>query len=221
MGSPGLNLPWDPDDGGAPAVGLDVVTDGLGRGTNRLGRLLSHVRTAPWLLRTTAVFCSVAALPVAAYRGGAPIAAAVLVLAGAVAGTLDGPVAASTGRLTRLGVVYDPVADRVCELCWLTVFWLLGAPAGVVVAAGVLMGVYEYIRARAVLVGMTARGVATIGGRGVRVAVVVLGLAAAGLGGLTNADLVPGIATVAAFVWVALAFVGMVRLVAAVRDALC
>jgi phosphatidylglycerophosphate synthase len=219
VGLPGLNLPWSDDDG-STAVPLDAVTGRIGSGTNRLGQLLGRVRTAPWLLRTIAVGGSLAALPIAAYRGGGPVAAAAVVLIAAVAGTLDGPVAVNTGRLTRLGVVYDPVTDRVCEICWLAVLWLLGAPAGVVVAAGLLTGVFEYIRARAVLVGMTGRGVATIGGRGVRVAVVVLGLATAGLGGLTNADLVPGIATVTAFVWTALAFVGLIRLVTIVRDAL-
>ncbi|GAA1744104.1 CDP-alcohol phosphatidyltransferase family protein [Luedemannella helvata] len=220
MGTPGLNLPWDSDDDGATAVPLVTVTSGIGRGTNRLGRLLSRVRVAPWLLRTLSVVCSVAALPVAAYRDGAPAVAAGLVLVAGVAGTLDGPVAASTGRLTRLGVVYDPVTDRVCEVCWLAVLWLLGGPAGAVVATGVLTGVFEYIRARAVLVGMSGRGVATIGGRGVRVAVVVLGLTAAGLGGLTSTDLVAGIATVTVFVWAALAFVGLIRLVSTVRDTL-
>lgn len=220
MGTPGLNLPWNGDDDRGTAVPLVAVTGGIGRGTNRLGRLLSRVRVAPWLLRTVAICGSVLALPIAAYRGGAPAVAAALVLAAALAGTLDGPVAVSTGRLTRLGVIYDPVTDRVCEVCWLAVFWLLGAPAGAVVAAGALTGLFEYIRARAVLVGMSGRGVATIGGRGVRVAVVVCGLVVAGLGGLTNADLLPGIATVTVFGWAALAFVGLIRLAAVVHDEL-
>ncbi|GAA1785160.1 CDP-alcohol phosphatidyltransferase family protein [Luedemannella flava] len=220
MGTPRLNLPWNSDDDGGTAVPLVALTGGIGWGTNRLGRLLGRVRTAPWLLRTIAIVGSVLALPVAAYRGGAPAVAAALVLVAAVAGTLDGPVAVNTRRLTRLGVVYDPVTDRVCEICWLAVFWMLGAPAGAVVASGVLTGLFEYIRARAVLVGMTGRGVATIGGRGVRVAVVVLGLVAAGLGGLTNDDLVPGIGTVTVFVWAALAFVGLIRLVTVVHETL-
>jgi phosphatidylglycerophosphate synthase len=221
VGTPGLNLPWDGDDGGAPAaVPLGALTGGIGRGTSRLGGALSRVRVAPWLLRTVAVVCSVAALPVAAYGGGAPVVAAALILVAAVAGTLDGPVAAATGRLSRLGVVFDPVADRICEICWLAALWLLGAPVGAVVAAGVLAGVFEYIRARAVLVGMTARGVATIGGRGVRVAVTVLGLTASGLGGLTNPDVAAGVATVTAFLWAVLGFVGLIRLLTAVRETL-
>lgn len=220
MGTPELNLPWDSGDEGAPAVPLVAVTDGIGRGTSRLGRLLGRVRVAPWTLRTLAILCSIAALPVAARRDGALVIAAGLVLVAGVAGTLDGPVAASTGRLTRLGVVYDPVTDRVCEVCWLAVLWLLGAPAGAVVAAGALTGVFEYIRARAVLVGMSGRGVATIGGRGARVAVVVIGLTAAGLDGLTSADLAAGVATVTVFIWAALALLGLFRLITAVRDTL-
>ena len=55
-------------------------------------------------------------------------------LLAAVADSVDGAVAVVTGRTTRLGYVYDSVADRLGEVAWLLAFWLVGAPGGLVVA---------------------------------------------------------------------------------------
>src|SRR5262245_13203299 len=94
------------------------------------------------MVRWIALALSVAVPIVVLGGGAAPLIAAGLVAAAAVTGTVDATVAAKAGGPTRLGVVYDPVVDRLCELCWLFALWLLGAPVGLVVACGVLTGLY-------------------------------------------------------------------------------
>jgi CDP-diacylglycerol--glycerol-3-phosphate 3-phosphatidyltransferase len=204
---------------------LNAVTSGIGRATHRVGMALGRLRTSPALVRWIALLLSLA-VPVVAVGGGpAPLFAAGLVVLAAVTGTLDATVAARTGRLTRLGVVYDPVVDRLCELCWLVAIWLLGAPAALVVVGGVLTGLYEYIRARAMLVGMTGRGVATIGGRSARIVLVTSGLAFAGFGDwatgmFSSAGFSAGMATITAVGWALLAIFGLAQLLVAMHEAL-
>jgi phosphatidylglycerophosphate synthase len=232
MGRARLNLPWgshERADGPAratPAVRhVGAVTSGIGRATHRIGLLLGRLRMSPALIRWIAMGLSLA-VPIVVLRGGpATLLAAGLVAAAAVIGTVDATVAVTSGRLTRLGVVYDPVVDRLCELCWLFALWLLGAPAGLVVAGGILTGLYEYIRARAMLVGMTGRGVATIGGRSARIVVMTTGLAFAGFGDwatgmFSSAGFSAGMATITGVGWVLLGLIGMGQLLVAVHEAL-
>ena len=49
----------------------------------------------------------------------APVVGALLVLLSAVAETIDCAVAVITGRASRIGQVYDALADRISEACWL------------------------------------------------------------------------------------------------------
>jgi CDP-diacylglycerol--glycerol-3-phosphate 3-phosphatidyltransferase len=224
MGSPDLNLPWT-DDPGAPVGPSVVLGDRIGRGTRRVGELLRRARLSPGTVRLLTLLMSLAVPVVVLFDGAMPLVGAVLAAFAGVTGTVDGPMAVTAGRVTRLGVLYDPVVDRVCEVCWLAAIWLLGAPAGLVVAGGVLTGLYEYIRARAMVVGMPGKRMATVGGRGARVGVTVGGLAMAGLGGwvssLANVDgLTAGVATLAAVFWVALAAIGLGRLMVTLRTAL-
>lgn len=104
--------------------------------------------------------------------------AAVLVLVAALADGLDGAVAVVSGRVTRIGFVYDSVADRLGEAAWLGAFWLAGAPGWLVTLAGAASWLHEYVRARAVAAGMSEIGVVTVGERPTRALVAGLGLAA-------------------------------------------
>jgi phosphatidylglycerophosphate synthase len=140
-----------------------------------------------------------------------PLLAAALVLLSAVADGLDGAVAVLAGRVSRLGGVYDALADRVSEACWLLALWLLGAPAWLVLAGGGLSWLHEYLRARAAAAGMAEIGVVTVAERPTRVILAVIGLVVAGFGGAV---------TVVAGVWCLLAAVGFVQLLLAVRRAL-
>jgi phosphatidylglycerophosphate synthase len=150
------------------------------------------------------------ATPFAGLLGGA-----VLVLLAALADSLDGAVAVLSGRATRLGYVLDSVADRVGEAAWLTAFFLGGAHAWVVVAAGAASWLHEYARARATAAGMTEIGAVTVAERPTRVLLALFGLLIAGVAG--HAALV---LTAAASVWLALAVVGLGQLAVAIRRAI-
>ncbi len=141
-------------------------------------------------------------------------------LLASVADSVDGAVAVATGRTTRLGYVYDSLADRIGEAAWLVAFWLVGAPGALVAAGGALSWLHEYVRARAVAAGMREIGAVTVGERPTRVCVAVAGLLLAGLSGLVEVDLAAGTITMATAVWVLLAAFGLGQLLSAVRRAL-
>ncbi len=132
--------------------------------------------------------------------------AALVVGASGILDSLDGAVAVLTGRVTRWGAVLDSVVDRVSDTLYLVALWLVGAPAGVCVAAGIVLFTQEYARARAAAIGLDDVGVVTIGERPTRVVVVAMFLLAAGIYVASAAW------WAAAAAWVSLA-VGVVALV--------
>lgn len=140
---------------------------------------------------------------------------AALVLLAALADSLDGAVAVLSARATRLGYVLDSVTDRVGEAAWLTAFFVGGAQAWVVVAAGAASWLHEYARARATAAGMSEIGVVTVGERPTRVLIALFGLLAAGVSGHA-----PLVLTVAASVWLGLAVIGLAQLAVAIRRAI-
>jgi len=158
-------------------------------------------------------------VPVAAVTAGAAPAAALVLLA-ATADALDGGVAIIAARVSRLGHVYDSVADRLAEAAWLVAFWLLGAPGWLVVAAGMVSWLHEYVRARATMAGMAGIGTVTVAERPTRVIIGTLGLAFAGLGALASPALVRGTVTLAMAAWLLLGGIGLVQLLIAVHGAL-
>ena len=178
----------------------------------RIGSWLGGRRISPMAV-TTAGLLVCLAVPAAVLLGrpGLPLAA-VLVLTAALADGLDGAVAVITGRASRLGYVYDSVADRLGEAAWLAAFWLAGAPGWLVVAAGAASWLQEYARARATAAGMDEIGVVTVAERPTRVLVGIFGLLAAALW--------PVLATAAVAVWLVLTLVASGQLVAAIRHAL-
>lgn len=171
-----------------------------------------------------------ALVPVTARAGGGwPLAGSLLVLASAVADTADGAVAVLTGRVTRLGYLYDSIADRAGEACWLLALWLLGVPAWLVLAAGAVAYLHEYVRARAIAAGMREVGAVTVAERPTRVIVVVVALffagvaalaAPGGLAGLDSTALVAAGASAATGVWLVLGLVGLAQLLRAAHAAL-
>lgn len=93
-----------------------------------VGYVLGRLRVSPTAVTVAGVllcFC----VPLLVTRpGNGPFLGALFVLLAAVADSVDGAVAVVTGRTTRLGYVYDSVADRLGEVAWLLAFWLVGAP---------------------------------------------------------------------------------------------
>lgn len=138
-----------------------------------------------------------------------------VVLAGLV-DSLDGTVAVLTDRITRFGYVLDSVVDRCSDAAYLLALRRLGAAPSLCVAAGGVLGLLEYTRARAGNAGMGEIGVATVGERGIRIPVIA--------GTLGTAGLYPGHAGAVANMGVAstlaLSTIGLGQLLVAVRRAL-
>ncbi|KXK58576.1 CDP-alcohol phosphatidyltransferase [Micromonospora rosaria] len=185
-----------------------------------LGYVLGRLRVTPTAVTVAGVLLCFCVPLVVGRTPNGPFWAAVFVLLASVADSVDGAVAVATRRTSRLGYVYDSVADRLGEIAWLLAFWLLGAPGPLVVAGGALSWLHEYVRARAVSAGMREIGAVTVGERPTRVCVALVGLLVAGLTGLVQADLAAGTATMAVAVWVLLAGFGLGHLLSAVRRTL-
>jgi len=153
---------------------------GLLRASYALARPLARWGVAPTALTLWGVWLAFAAL-VAAHAGGRwPVVGGVLLVASGFSDTLDGAVAAMTGRATRWGFVVDSLADRVTDVVYLVAVWAVGAPGWLAVACGVAFGLLEYLRARAGNAGMGQIGVVTVGERPVRVLLCAAALLLAG-----------------------------------------
>jgi phosphatidylglycerophosphate synthase len=202
---------WSRLHGGFDPEAASPVVRGWIRLAYRGGSLLGRLRVSPGAV-TAAGLVLCLGVPFAALldRPGLLLGALLVLLAG-FADALDGAVAVVTGRTSRLGFVYDSVADRLGELAWLAAFWVAGAPGWLVVAGGAVSWLHEYVRARAAAGGMDGLGVVTLGERPTRVSVAISGLLIAGVSGSAQ------IVWTAALVWLALGLIGLVQLVVAVR----
>jgi CDP-diacylglycerol--glycerol-3-phosphate 3-phosphatidyltransferase len=202
--------------------GVDPMrTAPLVRGWLRLayggGRLLGRTGIDPTAVTATGLLLCIGVPFVAAQGPVGMLLGAALVLLAGIADALDGAVAVVTGKVTRLGFVYDSVADRLGEAAWLTAFWLAGAPGLLVVVGGAVCWLHEYLRARSAGAGMRGVGAVTVGERPTRVSVAVVGLLLGGAAGLLRAELAAGTVTLAAVAWLAFSVFGLGQLVTAVR----
>lgn len=185
-----------------------------------LSRVLARLPISPNAVTAVGLLLSVA-VPLTAGRGsGWPLAAAALVVLSALADTVDGALALISERVSRLGQVYDSVADRVAEACWLVALALVGAPVWLAVTCGGFAWLHEYVRARAMVAGMTEIGAVTVAERPTRVLVVVFALTLAGLDGAIDNGFAVGTAAVATAIWTVLGAVALAQLFAAVRHSL-
>jgi phosphatidylglycerophosphate synthase len=185
------------------------------------GRALASTGAGPDQVTALGLVLS-AIVPLVVALGGAwPFVAALVVLASVVADSADGALAIISGRATKLGHVYDSVADRVSEAFWLLSLIILGAPAWLVVPCGALAWLHEYTRARATAGGMPEVGAVTVAERPTRALVTIFTLAVSGLAGLVTGSWAGAVvATLGTVVWGTLGVVGFVQLARAVRRAL-
>ncbi|MCW2638462.1 MAG: CDP-alcohol phosphatidyltransferase [Dactylosporangium sp.] len=175
-----------------------------------LGRAAARAGATPTVVTGIGLILSVG-VPVVARL---PFLAAVLVLLSAVADTIDGAVAVLTGRASRSGQVYDGLADRVSEACWLVALWFLGPPGWLLLGCGGLSWLHEYVRARAAAAGMSEIGVVTVAERPTRIILVVASLVVAGF--LPQGPRAAAV-TVLVGIWAVLAVVGFGQLIVAVH----
>jgi phosphatidylglycerophosphate synthase len=177
-----------------------------------VSRQLARTGTAPNTVTVAGLLLSIG-VPLTAWPNGAwPLLGALLILASALADTVDGALAVMTGKASRLGQVFDSTADRLAEAAWAVALVLLGVPVWLAIAAGGSAWLHEYVRARATVAGMADVGTVTVGERPTRIIVVFFTLVA----GPVNATA----ATVGAAIWLVLGLVALVQLGVAVRRAL-
>ena len=203
---------WSGLHGGFDPRRASPLVRGWVRIAYRIGSWLGSRRVGPMAVTTAGLLICLAVPAAVLLERPGMVLAAVLVLMAALADGLDGAVAVITGRASRLGYVYDSVADRLGELAWLAAFRLAGAPGWLVVTAGAASWLQEYARARATAAGMNEIGVVTVAERPTRVLVTIFGLLAAAV--------LPALATAAVAVWLVLAVVAGVQLTVAIRRAL-
>ncbi|WP_207634240.1 CDP-alcohol phosphatidyltransferase family protein [Candidatus Frankia alpina] len=199
---------WSALHGGYdPLGGLWVVRAWLTL-VHRVASPLAARRVTPSAVTAAGVAVTALALPAAAAGGHWPLLAVLMMLLGGVADSLDGAVAVLTDRASAWGYLLDSVADRCGDLLYLVALWYVGAPGGLLIAAGCALGLLEYTRARGGNAGFGQIGVVTVGERPTRLIVAAFGLAGAGI--------VPGLAdvagTVAAVATLAVCVVGLGQL---------
>jgi CDP-diacylglycerol--glycerol-3-phosphate 3-phosphatidyltransferase len=185
-----------------------------------LGRGLAALRFSPDTITMVGLLLSAAVPVVVPFGRWWLFVAAGLVLASAIADSVDGAVAVLTSRTTRLGAFTDAFADRVSEAAWLLGLWLAGVPGILVAVCGALSWLHEYARARAAAAGMSGVGVVTWAERPVRVVLTVVALVLGGLTSFVSARLSAGVMTIVVAVWVLLGVLGGARLLSAIRAAL-
>jgi CDP-diacylglycerol--glycerol-3-phosphate 3-phosphatidyltransferase len=208
---------WSALHGGFDPDQASPLVRGWVRLAYRGGSLLGRLGVGPATVTALGLLLCVA-VPFAASLGrGGLLLGGVLVLLASFADALDGAVAVVTGTVSRIGYVYDSVADRLGEVAWLAAFWVAGAPGWLVVAGGAVSWLHEYVRARATAGGMADIGVVTVGERPTRVAVAASALVIGGVAGFVHSGWDTAVIVVGAAVWLALAVIGVGQLIIAVR----
>ena len=177
---------WAPLHGGYDPRTGTVFLRGWLTGTYRVCRPLARRGIQPDVLTLLGAWGVAAAAVVAGLHEGRGVVDAGPFWAGWLLGiaapldNVDGCVAILTDRVTPWGYVLDSCVDRVCDGLALVALWAAGAPVESCVAAGCALGLLEYLRARAVGVGVTEVGVISLGERPNRITANALGHIAAG-----------------------------------------
>ncbi|MFM1952105.1 MAG: hypothetical protein RJA33_899 [Actinomycetota bacterium] len=121
-----------------------------------IARVLSFFRITPNVMTLIGVLASVALLQVELV-----IVALFLVIFSLICDGVDGSLAIYQNRVSRLGGLYDAIADRISEAMWLILASYLDVPARYAIAIWVLGATQEYARARLASLGYQEIGVIT------------------------------------------------------------
>lgn len=151
---------WSQLHGDADVIG---VVDGWLSFSYQVARVLSFLRISPHVL-TTLGLLSAFAMALAPYATWA----LVLLILSLFFDGIDGSVAIISSRESKMGNLYDSLADRISEACWLYVGYLVGIEIWVVLSMWTLAAVQEYARARLASLGHTEIGIVTPTERPVR-----------------------------------------------------
>jgi phosphatidylglycerophosphate synthase len=201
---------WRALHGGAHA---NALVRGWLSGAHVLARPLAGAGVPPAAVTVAGMALAVAAGAVAVVAGpggfGAVLAGVLLALAG-IFDNLDGAVAVMTGRTSRRGALLDAVCDRVGDAACAVVLWACGAPLWLVLVAGGLAQLQEYLRARGQGLGVDDVGIVSVAERPVRLAI------AASCAIATAIVVWLDWATLGTGVWAVLGLIGFVQVATAV-----
>ena len=117
-----------------------------------------------------------------------------IILASSFTDGIDGCVAALTDRSTKVGALFDSIADRATEWCFVGCVVMAGAVPWLGVAAGAAIMFFEYTRARLLALGVHDVGLVTVGERPTRVIACTVGCAGAAF---STAELIPAVSLAA------------------------
>jgi phosphatidylglycerophosphate synthase len=134
-----------------------------------IARGLAFLRLTPNAITTLGLFASIAI-----YFTSYTSQLIALVLFSLVCDGVDGSLAIYRGRVSKLGELYDSLADRISEAFWLLGASFVGVPVRWAIAIWVLSATQEYARARLASLGYTEIGVVTPTERPVRAIFVIV-----------------------------------------------
>lgn len=160
-----FNRRWSELHGGVEVQG---VIAGWLRFSYWIARILAALRFTPNLITTIGLLASVTI-----YFTWYTSQLIALVLFSLICDGIDGSLAIYRGRESKLGELYDSVADRISEAFWLLGATFVGVPVRWAVAIWVLGATQEYARARLASLGYTEIGVVTPTERPVRAIFVI------------------------------------------------
>ena len=141
------------------------------------------------------------------------LALALVILSLGVVDSLDGIVATVTHRNSTFGAFLDSIVDRGIDVSIALLLLNHGAPLSAVLIVICLTLLHEYMRARAMGLGMTEVGVITVGEKPMRIAIGVMFFLACAVLPEHSVFLV----AIAAYVWTVLAFVACVQLFVTIK----
>ncbi len=198
----------------------DIVPRGMVawwlRGVYVVARPLASAGVSPSVLTGFGLVLAGLVPCIAVVGPGWPAVAGLVVVLSALLDNLDGAVAVLTSRTSGWGFVLDSLVDRLADGLYLVTFWLLGAAGWLCVAAGVALGLLEYVRARAGNAAMGSVSVVTVGERPTRVIIAATFLVTVGIFSAHAAS----VSAVAVVLTGVVALVGLGQLLAFVRRTL-
>ena len=121
-----------------------------------IARFLTFFRVSPNFVTLIGLVASLSIFQI-----DAVVIIALLILFSLICDGVDGSLAIYQNRTSRLGSLYDGLADRISEASWLTVAAYLFVPVRYAIAIWVLSATQEYARTRLAAMGYSEIGVVT------------------------------------------------------------
>ncbi len=133
-----------------------------------VARFLAFLRFTPNTVTTIGLFASIGI-----YFTWYTSQLIALVIFTLICDGVDGSLAIYRGKASKLGELYDAIADRIVEAMWLVGASFVGVPVRWAIAIWVLASTQEYARARLASLGYSEIGVITPAERPIRALFVV------------------------------------------------